>query len=916
MKYLILFFNLLFTISVSFGQDLIFDFAVSFKENLTDTNPMNELRSTSDEDGNLYTAALYNGTIDMDPGASEVFFTSTLNNDDIFIQKLSPTGDFLWGMSLGAINADYFGDIKVDNSGNIIVTGSFSASQGTHDILGGPEVYQVTLKGSTDAFVAKISPNGELLWVKTFGSSDSEESREIAITTDNHIIVAGYYKSTMDVDPGPNVSELTGIGTMLKTFIVELDSNGEFVKKASITSTQGTHVTGLTISNEGYLTIGGGFAGVLDADPGTNVVSVQGSNIRDIMLIQLDTDFNYRWHYHFTGSAYENITAIKKDANDNIYAVGDYNGTAYFQPGVPTSSPAQNTVFLIKVDENGQLSDYKLFSGTNIEHTYTLALDDQQAVYLSIRFIETLDVDPGIGIVNVTTQNSTIAENCLIKLNNNLELVWYHHFDGTGEFYNIEMYQNEGLLLSGSIVDSLVIDPLGEFTLYNTNGGGFLAKLYEHECANMTLITQEVNSVKCDSLGSILLNTLNGISPIIYQWEHLDNPSDSSITIDSAGTYSVVVTDYLGCQRAVTYIVPGPVSQYGFDQNANLIGGSFRSGFPTSILIDAFNDGCMPVSGSLTLTLDPLLSVDSFSIAPILFDNNQLVWNLSSTTIDSVHFTPKIYITVSANAQIGDSICFGLSISPSQNDIDTTNNNKSYCFPVINGYDPNDIRINPVKNCDVNYLLLDEVHTYTIRFQNTGNAEAVNIIVIDTLSSQLDITTFRVLGKSYEKMYVSLEGNNILKFHMDSIMLLDSATNEALSQGYIIYEIYPLTSVAENTIINNKAEIYFDFNPAVITNTVSTLLVSEMNCDLSLDSIESIEKDLHIYPNPVNNELTIKISPAYIGMSYNIVDQYGKVIITETFTSIENTINLSLLSTGLYLMNVQENNMHAKIFKY
>lgn len=917
MKFFLLLIILLLSFTYSFGQNLMFDYAVSFKGSLNGINPLNDLKSTSDVNGNIYTAASFSGSIDLDPGPNEALYTSINTNSDIFIQKLSPTGAFLWGFNFGAIHGDDLGDIAIDSNGNVIITGTFSGGSTIYNMQIGSEVFPIIMHGLEDVFVIKISPNGDVLWVKTFGSAAREDGREVEISVNDHIILSGFYTTTMDVDPGPGVVELIGVGSLFKSFIVELDTNGEYVRKASFASTLETLIFDLSVTNEGNITIGGGYNGVLDIDPGPNVISVQGgtNTTKDILFLQLDSVFNYRWHYHFSGNAHDKITAINKDANNNIYAVGEFNGTAYFQPGIPSVSPAQNTVFLLKVDENGNLSDYKLFSGTNTEYVYSIEVDEQQNVILSVRFSDTLDVDPGVGIINIATPNESIHENCLIKLNQNLELVWYKHFTGTGQFANIEIYQNEGLLISGQVGDSLTIDPTGNYTLYNTNGGGFFAKLYEHECANMTLVAQEINSVHCDSSGYISLNTMNALAPITYQWAHLEDSSTSSITIDSAGVYSVEVTDYLGCQRGVTYVISGPENLTGFDLNANLVGGSFRTGFPTTIQIDAFNNGCTPVSGSLILTLDSLVSIDSVSIAPITIENNQLIWDLATSNMDADHFTPKVYLTVSTSAQIGDSINFQLHITPEQNDLDTTNNSKTYSFPVINGYDPNDIRINPVKKCDVNYLFLDEVHTYTIRFQNTGNAEAVNIVVIDSLSSSLDFSTFKLLGKSFDKMYISLEENNVVKFHMDSIMLLDSTTNESLSHGYIIYEISPLNSVPENTIISNKAEIYFDFNPAVITNTVSTLLVSEMNCDLNVNSIEN-DDNLLIYPNPVSDMLTIKISPALLSKPYSIVDQYGREISSGFFTSMEHTINLSTFSTGLYFINVEGNNKHAKIFKY
>lgn len=919
MKFFFLLIILLLSFTYSFGQNLMLDYLVQYKEVSYSSTPMFDIKSVFDSNGNQYTTAEFSGSIDIDPGPDVYNLTmEVMATNSIFLQKLSPSGEFIWGISFGGPDNNWIMDIIIDNEGNIILTGAMEGQPGTYDILDGPNEYNVTLTGAeSDAIIMKISPEGQVLWAKTFGSWGREYGEEVAISPNNNIVVAGYYKNldSMDIDPGPGVFEIPNSGANEQIFIIELDPDGNFINGGYLKSSGGSSVTGIMFSEEGYLTLCGKSDGTLDIDPGPEVITVGGMYAKNALLVQLDHELNHRWHYLLDGPGTKEFYAINKDSNGNIYAIGIFAGTVYFQPNEPTVANS-NTVFLVKLDSNGNYLDHKVFWGTSTYYFLnSLAIDSSQNLLFNIFFRSTLDVDPGPGIINITTHDPEVGESCIIKLNQNLDLVWYQHFEGRGEFMNIEVNSDGGLLLSGYIEDSLVIDPTGANTLYHINGGGFISKFHEYQCGNMTLIPQEINSVQCDSVGIISLNTLNGYPPLTYQWAHLEDSSTSSITIDSAGVYSVEVTDYLGCQRGVTYVVSGPENLTGFDLNANLVGGSFRTGFPTTIQIDAFNNGCTPVSGSLILTLDSLVSIDSVSIAPISIENNQLIWDLATSNMDSDHFTPKIYLTVSTSAQIGDSINLQLLITPEQNDLDTTNNSKTYSFPVINGYDPNDIRINPVKKCDVNYLFLDEVHTYTIRFQNTGNAEAVNIVVIDSLSSSLDFSTFKLLGKSFDKMYISLEENNVVKFHMDSIMLLDSTTNESLSHGYIIYEISPLNSVSENTIISNKAEIYFDFNPAVITNTVSTLLVSEMNCDLNVNSIEN-DDNLLIYPNPVSDMLTIKISPALLSKPYSIVDQYGREISSGFFTSMEHTINLSTFSTGLYFINVEGNNKHAKIFKY
>jgi uncharacterized repeat protein (TIGR01451 family) len=153
--------------------------------------------------------------------------------------------------------------------------------------------------------------------------------------------------------------------------------------------------------------------------------------------------------------------------------------------------------------------------------------------------------------------------------------------------------------------------------------------------------------------------------------------------------------------------------------------------------------------------------------------------------------------------------------------------------------------------------------TYTIHFQNLGNAPAFNIRVLDTLSTNLNLSTFEIIGYSHQNN--TLLVGNILTMRFPNIMLPDSASDPSGSQGFIQYRIKPLANLPVGTQIENTAHIYFDFNPAVVTNTsVNNFTTAVGNTSIS----ES--KKLFVYPNPSTGIFTIS-SAANIEV-YNIVE--------------------------------------------
>lgn len=144
------------------------------------------------------------------------------------------------------------------------------------------------------------------------------------------------------------------------------------------------------------------------------------------------------------------------------------------------------------------------------------------------------------------------------------------------------------------------------------------------------------------------------------------------------------------------------------------------------------------------------------------------------------------------------------------------------CIIIRDSYDPNDISVTPEGIGANHYIKNDNKLRYTIRFQNTGTDTAYNIYIIDTLPKELDIATLDMLGSSHNYTYKLLSGQkeNVLQIDFKNIYLVDSFANEPLSNGFVSFDIRLNDSLKKGTIVRNFADIYFDFNAPVRTNTV------------------------------------------------------------------------------------------------
>jgi len=139
-------------------------------------------------------------------------------------------------------------------------------------------------------------------------------------------------------------------------------------------------------------------------------------------------------------------------------------------------------------------------------------------------------------------------------------------------------------------------------------------------------------------------------------------------------------------------------------------------------------------------------------------------------------------------------------------------------------YDPNDIQVSPEGETEAGNVPMGQELTYTIRFQNTGNDTAFLVDILDTLSPALDPETFQFVSSSHEVRYF-IDGNGAIRFLFEDINLLGSTSNEAESHGYVMYKVSPKADIADGTLAEAKAYIYFDYNPAIETNTTTTTFI-------------------------------------------------------------------------------------------
>jgi uncharacterized repeat protein (TIGR01451 family) len=340
----------------------------------------------------------------------------------------------------------------------------------------------------------------------------------------------------------------------------------------------------------------------------------------------------------------------------------------------------------------------------------------------------------------------------------------------------------------------------------------------------------------------------------------------------------------------------------GFDLEANLSGWGYRPGMQGYIYTSVNNNFCMPVSGKYKLVLDPILTYVSAATPPDQISGDTLIWNFTNLN-NSFYYTYMnnwISVITSTSAVLGDSVCLTMIVEPQAGDMNPLNNIVNNCFEIRNSWDPNMKVADPVGEGPLGNIAPQTELSYTVHFQNTGTAEAYNIFVLDTLDADLDISTFHVVSSSHTMTTDILPGD-VLKFTFNNIMLPDSSTNEALSHGYVTYKITPKSQLNDGTELTNKAEIFFDFNPAVITNTTLNTISKIMG----VNELNQTGSQLQIYPVPTDKKLFLTLNNVSSIDKLQIVNARGQIVYAKTIIS-GNTafINTSAMPSGFYTVRI------------
>lgn len=423
----------------------------------------------TDVSGNIYISGYFN--------SDSIFFGDSVlvnhGNDDIFLLCYDTYGNVIWAKGYGSTGNDYCGNqLSTDNSGNIYMTGYW----------GGDTIFfdseMLVGKGYDDIFIIKISPDGNVVWAKSFGGNDFDWGLGIACDINENIYITGFFDSdtiTFGNDTIYNtgsddlfITKLnnTGnalwtvtadgssvdVGTHLKTnlndevilcgyfqssfivlgsdtlynsggsdpFIAKLNASGNFQWANSIQGDNNDFIRGLAVSKDDEVLMDGSFfSDTLTI--GLSQFVNHGGN--DVFFTKFDAFGNPLWSKSTGGTDWDLAMSLTLDTLDNVYIGGYFRSPSIlFGTTTLTNSGASN-IFIVKYDLDGNVEWAKKAGGTYSDEAIGAAADAMGNIYLTGNFASGIISFESNTLYNAGFTDVFLAkmttENTGLEINNN-----------------------------------------------------------------------------------------------------------------------------------------------------------------------------------------------------------------------------------------------------------------------------------------------------------------------------------------------------------------------------------------------------------------------------------------------------------------------------------------------------------------
>jgi hypothetical protein len=384
-KYVLSFFFSIALLSNANGQQLISATATQ------STGHNYSLSMQEDASGNIYTAGYFSDSMIFDSLGLN-FSLKSAGLYDAFVMKTDSNGKLIWAKQLGGKRNDVAYSISLTPQNEVVVAGHFNDTMYFNQ---NPTNYVVS-SGDFDAYVAKLTSDGNLIWMKRFGGKGADQAHCVKVNSTGDIFVTGVFIDSADFRPSNQAEWLVSKGVS-NGYVLKLNALGNLVWVNHLSSNNTLYSRTLALDNNEDIFVGGHFSVEADFDRAVNA-NITKTTQNSFYLLKLNSLGQFDWVKNSPISERSTLADIAFSANNEIYTSGTFYGKMQLTSAQGKTLKLENgpeITVLSKYDANGNLLWANVLASSNENTTYAITVGKNDNLYICGYSGSETEFDPG-----------------------------------------------------------------------------------------------------------------------------------------------------------------------------------------------------------------------------------------------------------------------------------------------------------------------------------------------------------------------------------------------------------------------------------------------------------------------------------------------------------------------------------------
>jgi len=879
-----------------------------------------------DNSGNIYTTGIFSSTVDFDPGNGTNSLTSK-GGYDIYVAMYKSSGSLVWAFGMGSSSDDSGFSIDIDKSGNVYVAGNF---YNTVDFDPDTSTKNLISSGSLDVFIAKYTNNGNYIWANKVGGNCFDKANSIAVDFKGNLFITGEFECTTDFNPGQGTDNITATGGPNDSYILSLDSAGNYNWAYKIGSSLADIGYAITVQDSGNVFATGVFSNTIDFNPGTAINNLTSYGAYDVYITKLINSNCEYFHPQISPKDTGRLCTGSK------LELSTHDVTGYLYQWYRNST----------VINGATKSKYSAtFPGT-----YNVVVTSNSGCIDTTTNVQVIALQLPVAEIALSGNDSfCIGDSTMLKANTGNGLSWQWEIDGN--------------ILMGATDSFIITRTEGHYKVIVTDSNMCSKKSNEIIISQLSLpdTTLIINGSPDICQGdTVELNAKE--SGMFYRWQNngVDIPGalSSSFKTTKPGKYSVIITTPQSCSDTSSQIEVSiltlPDATVYFNQDTILCeGDSLQLKVKSAMKYAWFRNDTIPVN-----TIDSFYYVNNTGNYSVFVTDSFGCKKKSDDIFIRLFNLPDTRLALDGNTELckGDSLIMSAKPDSSfyyqwflnKQTIPGANNhslkataNGEYSVVIINSFKC----IDTSEIVSVNVNELPDTTVYVSGYYNFCNGDSTILLAAPGLTYQWYKDGIQIPEETNEKLAVYKTGtyhvrltnnagcsNTSNSFFITSNPLPDInigcdttiCRNHSLlldaGFGYLKYD-WSTGEKTQTIVLNPNSDTgLFKYWVTVTNNslcqTTDTIAVTVVICS----DLPEFENNCHaiIYPNPSNGQFTLLLDNLNSNEAeIYITDLSGKILISTKIEIMDKgkasqSYHLNYLPSGLYILAIKSGNNYLK----